>query len=124
MEKTVLDTGWDGAWFRRAYDAFGAPVGSKDCAEGQIFIEPQGMCVMAGIGRKQAKPKSAPERQERLDSEFGIVLAGQPLHSYYLNLGEISSYPPGYKENAGIFCHNNPWITCAEAVLGQWRTRV
>ena len=37
---------------------------------------------------------------------------------YYLNLGEISSYPPGYKENAGIFCHNNPWIVCAEAVLG------
>ena len=119
MEKTVLDTGWDGAWFRRAYDAFGAPVGSKDCAEGQIFIEPQGMCVMAGIGRETGEDEKALQSvKERLDSEFGIVLLQPAYTSYYLNLGEISSYPPGYKENAGIFCHNNPWITCAEAVLG------
>ncbi len=119
MEKTVLDAGWDGAWFRRAYDAFGAPVGSKKCAEGQIFIEPQGMCVMAGIGKETGEAAKALESvQERLDSKFGIVLHQPAYTKYYLNLGEISSYPPGYKENAGIFCHNNPWITCAEAVLG------
>ena len=119
MEKTVLDAGWDGAWFRRAYDAFGKPVGSRDCAEGQIFIEPQGMCVMAGIGKETGEAAKALESvQERLDSKFGIVLHQPAYTKYYLNLGEISSYPPGYKENAGIFCHNNPWITCAEAVLG------
>ena len=119
MEKTVLDTGWDGAWFRRAYDAFGAPVGSKKCAEGQIFIEPQGMCVMAGIGKESGEAEKALESvQDRLDSKFGIVLHQPAYTKYYLNLGEISSYPPGYKENAGIFCHNNPWITCAETVLG------
>ena len=119
MEKTVLDAGWDGAWFRRAYDAFGAPVGSKDCLEGQIFIEPQGMCVMAGIGKKTGEAEQALQSvKERLDSKFGIVLLQPAYTKYYLNLGEISSYPPGYKENAGIFCHNNPWITCAEAVLG------
>ena len=119
MEKTVLDAGWDGAWFRRAYDAFGAPVGSKACLEGQIFIEPQGMCVMAGIGRETGEAEQALQSvQERLDSKFGIVLLQPAYTKYYLNLGEISSYPPGYKENAGIFCHNNPWITCAEAVLG------
>ena len=119
MDKTVLDAGWDGAWFRRAYDAFGAPVGSKTCLEGQIFIEPQGMCVMAGIGRETGEAEQALQSvQERLDSKFGIVLLQPAYTKYYLNLGEISSYPPGYKENAGIFCHNNPWITCAEAVLG------
>lgn len=119
MEKTVLDAGWDGAWFRRAYDAFGAPVGSKDCAEGQIFIEPQGMCVMAGIGKETGEAEAALKSvEERLDSKFGIVLLQPAYTKYYLNLGEISSYPPGYKENAGIFCHNNPWITCAETVLG------
>ena len=119
MEKTVLDAGWDGAWFRRAYDAFGKPVGSRDCAEGQIFIEPQGMCVMAGIGKETGEAEKALESvQDRLDSKFGIVLHQPAYTKYYLNLGEISSYPPGYKENAGIFCHNNPWITCAEAVLG------
>ena len=119
MEAAVLDAGWDGAWFRRAYDAFGAPVGSSQCAEGQIFIEPQGMCVMAGIGKETGEAAKALESvQERLDSKFGIVLHQPAYTKYYLNLGEISSYPPGYKENAGIFCHNNPWITCAEAVLG------
>ena len=119
MEAAVLDAGWDGAWFRRAYDAFGAPVGSKKCAEGQIFIEPQGMCVMAGIGKETGEAEKALESvQDRLDSKFGIVLHQPAYTKYYLNLGEISSYPPGYKENAGIFCHNNPWITCAEAVLG------
>ena len=119
MEKTVLDAGWDGAWFRRAYDAFGKPVGSRDCAEGQIFIEPQGMCVMAGIGKETGEAGKALESvKKRLDSKFGIVLHQPAYTKYYLNLGEISSYPPGYKENAGIFCHNNPWITCAETVLG------
>ena len=120
MQTAVLDAGWDGAWFRRAYDAFGAPVGSKDCAEGQIFIEPQGMCVMAGIGKETGEAAQALKSvEDRLDSKFGIVLLQPAYTKYYLNLGEISSYPPGYKENAGIFCHNNPWITCAEAVLGR-----
>ena len=119
MEKTVLGAGWDGAWFRRAYDAFGAPVGSNECAEGQIFIEPQGMCVMAGIGKETGEAaKALRSVEDRLDSKFGIVLLQPAYTKYYLNLGEISSYPPGYKENAGIFCHNNPWITCGEAVLG------
>ena len=119
MQTAVLDAGWDGAWFRRAYDAFGAPVGSKDCAEGQIFIEPQGMCVMAGIGKETGEAAQALKSvEERLYSRFGIVLLQPAYTKYYLNLGEISSYPPGYKENAGIFCHNNPWITCAETVLG------
>ena len=119
MEAAVLDAGWDGAWFRRAYDAFGAPVGSSQCVEGQIFIEPQGMCVMAGIGKETGEAEAALESvKNRLDSKFGIVLHQPAYTKYYLNLGEISSYPPGYKENAGIFCHNNPWITCAETVLG------
>nr|WP_325178946.1 glycosyl transferase [uncultured Oscillibacter sp.] len=119
MEKTVLTAGWDGAWFRRAYDAFGAPVGSRECEEGQIYIEPQGMCVMAGIGKESGQAAQALKSvEERLDTRFGIVLHQPPYTRYRLELGEISSYPPGYKENAGIFSHNNPWITCAEAVLG------
>jgi cellobiose phosphorylase len=117
----VVDVhGWDGAWFRRAYDAFGDPVGSTACAEGQIFIEPQGICVMAGIGLANGRATRALDSvKERLATPHGIVLQ-QPAYSrYYLNLGEISSYPPGYKENAGIFCHTNPWIMIAEARLGR-----
>ncbi len=119
MEEAVLTAGWDGAWFRRAYDASGAPVGSRTCDEGKIYIEPQGMCVMAGIGRDGGQAARALRSvEEQLDTRFGIVLHQPPYTGYRLELGEISSYPPGYKENAGIFSHNNPWITCAEAVLG------
>ena len=119
VEQAALTAGWDGAWFRRAYDAFGKPVGSKECDEGQIFIEPQGMCVMAGIGKETGQAEQALKSvEERLDTKYGVVLLQPAYTTYHLNLGEISSYPPGYKENAGIFCHNNPWISCAETVLG------
>ncbi|MBR2263025.1 MAG: glycosyl transferase [Firmicutes bacterium] len=119
MVDVIEDAGWDGEWFVRAYDAFSNPVGSKVCEEGQIFIEPQGMCVMAGVGLENGKAAQALKSvEERLDSKFGIVLLQPAYTKYHVELGEISSYPPGYKENAGIFCHNNPWIVCAETQLG------
>jgi cellobiose phosphorylase len=120
MEATTLAHGWDGEWFLRAYDDAGDKVGSHTCEEGQIFIEPQGMCVIAGIGADNGKARQAINSvAQRLATPHGIVLQ-QPAYSrYYLNLGEISSYPPGYKENAGIFCHTNPWIMIAEAKLGR-----
>jgi cellobiose phosphorylase len=119
MEKVVLEHGWDGEWFRRAYDNFSQPVGSQECAEGQIFIEPQGICIMAGIGLADGKAERALHSvMQRLATPHGIVLQQPAYTHYYLNLGEISSYPPGYKENAGVFCHTNPWIMIAEAMLG------
>ena len=119
MEEAVLDAGWDGDWFVRAYDAYSNPVGSKVCEEGQIFIEPQGMCVMAGIGVETGQAARALKSvEERLETEYGIVLNQPAYTKYHVELGEISSYPPGYKENAGIFCHNNPWVAVAETVLG------
>jgi len=120
MKAAVLEHGWDGEWFLRAYDAYGNKVGSKECEEGKIFIEPQGLCVMAGIGIETGQARQALDAVAQwLETDYGLVLQ-QPAYSrYYLNLGEISSYPPGYKENAGIFCHNNPWIACAEAKIGR-----
>ncbi|MBQ1347569.1 MAG: hypothetical protein IIZ28_06445 [Erysipelotrichaceae bacterium] len=119
MEKAVLKDGWDGKWFLRAYDAFGKKVGSHYNKEGQIFIEPQGMCIMAGIGVQSGEAQKALDSvQERLETKYGIVLQNPAYQTYHLNLGEISSYPPGYKENAGIFCHNNPWIIFAETIMG------
>ena len=119
MEATVREHGWDGEWFRRAYDDFGRPVGSRECAEGQIFIEPQGFAVLAGIGLEDGRAEKALAAvKERLATPHGILLL-QPAYSrYYLHLGEISSYPPGYKENASIFCQTNLWIVIAEARLG------
>jgi cellobiose phosphorylase len=120
MTDRVESAGWDGDWFRRAYDHFGQPLGSKGCAEGQIFIEPQGMCVTAGIGLADGKARKALDSvAERLACEHGIVLLNPAYTSYQLNLGEISSYPPGYKENGSVFCHTNPWVMIAEARLGR-----
>ena len=120
MQAVVLQHGWDGEWFRRAYDDFGDPVGSKSCAEGKIFIEPQGICIMAGIGREDGKALLALDAVKReLATRHGIVLVSPAFTHYYLNLGEITSYPPGYKENGSVFCHTNPWIMIAEAKLGR-----
>jgi cellobiose phosphorylase len=120
MEKTVLEHGWDGEWFLRAYDFFGKKVGSNECEDGQIFIETQGYCVMAGIGVASGQAKKALDAvRDRLETEHGIVLNQPAYRAYHLELGEISSYPPGYKENAGIFCHNNPWVMIAETVIGR-----
>jgi cellobiose phosphorylase len=120
MEKAIWESGWDGEWFLRAYDDYGNPLGSKDCEEGQIFIEPQGICIMAGLGIEDGKAIQALNSvNEHLATPHGIVLHQPAFSRYYLHLGEISTYPPGYKENAGIFCHNNPWIMIAEAMAGR-----
>jgi len=120
MEEVIWQAGWDGDWFRRAYNDFGLPVGSKECEEGQIFIEPQGIGVMAGLGVADGRAQRALDSvAERLATPHGIVVQQPAFSHYYLELGEISSYPPGYKENAGIFCHTNPWIMIAETILGR-----
>lgn len=119
MKKTILKYGYDGEWFLRAYDSFGNKVGSKECEEGKIFIEPQGMCVMAGVGLETGEAKKALDSVKKyLDTKYGIVILYPAYTKYYTNLGEISSYPQGYKENGGIFCHTNPWIMAAEATVG------
>ena len=120
MAGRVLRSGWDGEWFLRAYDAYGGKVGSHECEEGQIYIEPQGFCVMAGIGIREGLAQKALDAVwEKLVCEHGIPLHTPPYTRYHIELGEISSYPPGYKENGGIFCNNNPWVTIAETRLGR-----
>jgi cellobiose phosphorylase len=119
MIEAVIKHGWDGEWFLRAYDAMGRKVGSHACEEGQIFIEPQGFCVMAGIGVEEGLAQKALDSvRAKLLTAHGIALISPPYTRYHKELGEISSYPPGYKENGSVFCHNNPWITIAETVLG------
>ncbi len=117
---TILEAGWDGEWFLRAYDAHSEKVGSRECEEGQIYIEPQGFCVMAGIGLEEGLAEKALDSvQKHLETKYGIMILQPAYTRYHLELGEVSSYPPGYKENAGIFCHNNPWVSIAETVLGR-----
>lgn len=118
MERAVIEFGWDGEWYLRAYDDTGSKVGSRECKEGKIFIEPQGFCSLAGIGMEEGLPKKALDSVKKyLDTSFGIVILNPAYSKYYLNLGEVSSYPAGYKENAGIFCHSNPWVIIAETMI-------
>jgi cellobiose phosphorylase len=119
MVATIKKHGWDGEWFIRAYDFFGKKVGSKENEEGKIFIESQGWCTMTGIGKEEGLTTIALNAvKERLDCEYGIVLNNPAFTNYVIEYGEISTYPAGYKENAGIFCHNNPWIIIGETVVG------
>jgi cellobiose phosphorylase len=125
MAAAVAEHGWDGNWFLRAYDHFGNPVGTKANPEGQIFIEPQGMCVMGGIGTSAhdgngsgLAARALASVRDRLETQHGIMLVQPAFSEYHVELGEISSYPPGYKENASVFCHTNPWVMIAEAMTG------
>ena len=119
MKKNIMEYGWDGEWFLRAYDDFGKKMGSHECEEGKIFIEPQGFAVMGGCGKETGADLKALESVDKyLNSTHGLVLNQPAFTKYYIEYGEISTYPGGYKENAGIFCHNNAWIICAEAFVG------
>ena len=120
MKMAVKEHGWDGEWFIRAYDYYGNKIGSNECEEGKIFIESNGWCTMAGIGKEEGLCEKALDSvKERMDTPYGIVLNNPAFTKYYIEYGEISSYPAGYKENAGIFCHNNPWIMIGETVIGR-----
>ena len=120
MTGAIVEHGWDGAWFRRAYDYFGNAVGSAANEQGKIFVEPQGICVMSGVGIDNEMAVSALDSvRGHLTTEHGIVLLHPAYTRYDPSLGEITSYPPGYKENAGVFCHTNPWVMIAEAMIGR-----
>jgi len=120
MLKAVEEQAWDGQWYRRAYDAAGKPVGSQSCGEGRIFIESQGWCVLGGAGQANGRARQALESvHKHLYTEHGIVLQQPPYATYHVELGEVSSYPPGVKENAGVFCHNNTWIHLGWCLLGE-----
>ena len=119
VREATVRSGWDGEWFLRAYDAFGKKVGSRECAEGQIFIEPQGFCTMAGIGGDEFGKKALQSVKDRLLDDYGIEILAPCYTEYHRELGEISSYPPGYKENGAVFCHSNPWMIFAAAKLGE-----
>lgn len=120
MRDVIMEHGYDGEWFLRAYDDFGRKIGSKECEEGKIFIESQGFCVMGKCGLDDNKAIKALDSVEKyLGTKYGLVLNNPAFTRYYVEYGEISTYPAGYKENAGIFCHNNAWIMCAEALIGR-----
>ncbi|PTW00921.1 cellobiose phosphorylase [Halanaerobium saccharolyticum] len=119
MKEAVNKYGRDDDWFLRAYDYYSNKVGSKENEYAEIFIEPQGFCIMGGIGLEDGfAEKTLTSVNQRLNSDHGLMILNPTIKEYQLNLGEVSSYPPGYKENGAVFCHNNPWIMIAETIVG------
>ncbi len=120
MLAAVEEHAWDGDWYLRAFDAEGRAVGSHEREEGAIFIESQGWCVLGGAGAGNGRARKALESvHERLYTEHGVLLHQPAFTRYHPELGEISSYPPGYKENASVFCHAHTWIDLAWCLLGE-----
>lgn len=120
MVEAINTHGWDGEWFLRAYDRNGNKIGSHENKEGQIFIEPQVFMGLAGVGLEDGKLQKAMDSLgKRLYSNHGVVLQQPAYTEYDESIGEITSYPPGVKENAGIFCHPNGWVVVSECVLGR-----
>jgi cellobiose phosphorylase len=120
MVQSIENYGYDGNWFLRAYDYYGNKIGSEENKEGKIYIETQGMCTMAEVGLNNGMAlKALNSVDTHLNTDYGLILQTPAYSTYQIELGEISSYPPGYKENAGIFCHNNPWVMIGETMLGR-----
>lgn len=101
VSKAVKTAGWDGEWFVRAYDAYSRKVGTHEDTEGQIYIEPQGMCVMAGIGLDDGKAQQALKSvKERLTCDWGTAILAPAYSTYRIELGEISSYRADTRKTA------------------------
>lgn len=116
IEECTIKDGFDyeGKYFIRAYDAFSHEVGSSRCEEGKIYIEPQGFCTLARIGKDKGLGKEAVKSSLKyLLNDYGCEILYPPYSTYHVELGEISSYPEGTKENGSVFNHNNPWLTLA-----------
>jgi cellobiose phosphorylase len=109
---------WDGEWFIRYFDADGRPLGSKSNAQGQIFANGQSWAVISGFAAPEWARVALDSVYNWLNTRNGIKLSTPGFRGYDPKKGGITTYPPGAKENGGIFLHANPWMIIAETLLG------
>ncbi|HMB01504.1 MAG TPA: glycosyl transferase, partial [Spirochaetota bacterium] len=119
MKKAVNNAGWDGKWFLRAYDDQGNKLGSAACKRGQIFVNPQSWAVFSGAADIKQGNMILDAVDKKLNTPYGIVILEPAYQKFDANIGGLTTYPPGAKENGGIFCHTNPWVMIAAAMLGR-----
>jgi len=119
MREVINKVAWDGDWYKRAFDDKGKPVGSRRNKEGKIFLETQPWAVMSGVAENERAKQCMDSVYEHLFTKYGIILLHPAYRLFHPELGEISTYPPGLKENASVFCHPNPWVVMAECMLGR-----
>jgi len=118
MKQAIENTCWDGEWYIRAFDDNGKVIGSKENEFGKIFINSQTWAVLGRVAEGQRSRKCLDSMYEWLNSEYGIVKVYPGFRKFDDDMGGITTYPPGAKENGGIFVHTNPWAMVAEAMEG------
>ena len=119
MKKRINENAWDGEWYMRAFDDNGTPVGSSKSEEGKIWLESNTWAVLSGVAEGDRMIQTLDSIKKHLSTKYGIVLFSPAYSQYHPELGYVSVFPRGLKENAAIFCHTNPWAMCAEAIAGR-----
>ncbi len=119
MDAVVNEHAWDGAWYARAFDDDGLPIGVAAEERHRINMNPQTWCVIADVAPPERAEQALDSMDELLATEFGIALMWPPYEGGDPRVRGTSTYPPGAKENGGIFCHANTWAIIAAAKLGR-----
>ena len=118
MKSNVNKSAWDGEWYVRYFDADGTPLGSNSNAHGKIYLNGQSWSVISGFATEERGRKAMDSARAMLNTSKGIKLSTPGFNGYDPTKGGITTYPPGAKENGGIFLHTNPWVMIAETILG------
>ena len=119
MREQVNEVAWDGDWYVRYFTEQGEALGSRNNAHGAIYTNAQSWAVMAGFAPEERGSRALDSVREKLNTPFGIKLSGPGYNQYDPEIGGVTTYPPGAKENGGIFLHSNPWVMIAETMLGR-----
>jgi len=118
MKSRVESVAWDGEWYLRYFDVDGNPLGSSKNTYGQIYLNGQSWPVISGFASSERGRQAMDSVYKRLNTRYGIKLNMPGFNGYDPKFGGVTTFPPGAKENGGIFLHPNPWAMIAEAILG------
>ena len=118
MKEVLNKNCWDGEWYVRYFEEDGTPIGSKVNKEGQIYTNAQSWSVLSGFATEERAVKALDSVNKKLNTEFGIKLSYPGYNGFDPSKGGVTTYPPGAKENGGIFLHSNPWVMIAETMVG------
>ena len=114
----VNDTAWDGDWFVRYFDHRGQPLGSHTNEYGKIYLNGQTWAVISGFADGERARLALDSAHLLLNTPNGLKLSWPGFNGFDPVKGGITTYPPGAKENGGIFLHTNPWAMIAAALVG------
>ncbi|MFW5982233.1 MAG: GH36-type glycosyl hydrolase domain-containing protein [Halanaerobiaceae bacterium] len=119
LKENLSTKAWDGDWFIRAFLDSGRKLGSAESEQSKIFLNTQSWAVFSGAYNDEKAVKAMDSVKKYLASEHGIVLNYPAFREFDEEVGAITSFPAGLKENAAIFCHANTWAVIAETMLGR-----